>query len=271
MIKAMRLVVLACLPFAAPAQTFEADIVPILKSKCYQCHNAKVKTKVQSRQCIPSGMHDDPRLRDVNTNGSSRAGGHGAVARQRKQLGDFPRRTVNRCAVKQLGSARNARSGHDAKHGQQDDLFDQGTAVTRAHAARLCGRCEVHTHSIAQPVLLPRLQPAMSMRHSKLLSRVTDAPHATRAVARLVMLSVVVSIGSVLASCSGVPSTAASISTSEAIMELGAALSQLREDNALLQAQIDSLRGVTAYQDTIVRQLANLANVAVRPSSSSTP
>lgn len=41
----MRLVVLACLSFVAHAQSFEADIVPILKSKCYQCHNAKVKTK----------------------------------------------------------------------------------------------------------------------------------------------------------------------------------------------------------------------------------
>jgi hypothetical protein len=54
-------------------------------------------------------------------------------------------------------------------------------------------------------------------------------------------------------------------------MDLGAAVSQLREDNALLQAQIDSLREVTAYQDTIVRQLANLANVAIRPPASSTP
>ena len=74
-----------------------------------------------------------------------------------------------------------------------------------------------------------------------------------------------------LAGCSGVPSTAASISTSEALMDLGTAVSQLREDNALLQAQIDSLREVSAYQDTIVRQLANLANVAIRPSASSTP
>ena len=54
-------------------------------------------------------------------------------------------------------------------------------------------------------------------------------------------------------------------------MDLGTAVSQLREDNALLQAQIDSLREVSAYQDTIVRQLANLANVAIRPSASSTP
>ena len=74
-----------------------------------------------------------------------------------------------------------------------------------------------------------------------------------------------------LAGCTGVPSTAASISTSEALMDLGTAVSQLREDNALLQAQIDSLREVSAYQDTIVRQLANLANVAIRPSASSTP
>lgn len=106
----------------------------------------------------------------------------------------------------------------------------------------------------------------MSMRH--FLSPALSLRHPHRLVARALTLPAIATVCVVLASCTGVPSTAASISTSEALMDLGTAVSQLREDNALLQAQIDSLREVTAYQDTIVRQLANLANVAVRPSSS---
>jgi cytochrome c553 len=39
----VKLAILACLPLAA--QTFDSDVVPILKAKCYQCHNAKLKTK----------------------------------------------------------------------------------------------------------------------------------------------------------------------------------------------------------------------------------
>ena len=41
----MRLAFLACLSFAALAQTFESDVAPILKAKCAACHNAKVKNK----------------------------------------------------------------------------------------------------------------------------------------------------------------------------------------------------------------------------------
>jgi hypothetical protein len=48
-------------------------------------------------------------------------------------------------------------------------------------------------------------------------------------------------------------------------------LVQLRADNALLQAQIDSLRGVVAYQDTLVRQLAASAGLSVRPPASTFP
>ena len=54
-------------------------------------------------------------------------------------------------------------------------------------------------------------------------------------------------------------------------MDLESAVLQLREDHALLQAEIDSLRGVASYQDTIIRQLAALSNVSMRPPSSSLP
>jgi len=55
------------------------------------------------------------------------------------------------------------------------------------------------------------------------------------------------------------------------MLELGNAVSQIREDNALLQAQIDSLRESMAYQDTIIRQLAVLSNVTMRPPTISVP
>ena len=52
------------------------------------------------------------------------------------------------------------------------------------------------------------------------------------------------------------------------MMDLGKALMQLREETAMIQAQVDSLRDVVAYQDSIVRQLAAVSNIPVRPSSS---
>ncbi len=54
-------------------------------------------------------------------------------------------------------------------------------------------------------------------------------------------------------------------------MDLGNAMGQLREENALLQADIDSLRGAVAYQDSIVRQLAAMSNLSMRPASAPFP
>lgn len=54
-------------------------------------------------------------------------------------------------------------------------------------------------------------------------------------------------------------------------MDLGNSVMQLREDNAVLQAQIDSLRGAVAYQDTILRQLATQANVPMRAPALTVP
>jgi len=61
------------------------------------------------------------------------------------------------------------------------------------------------------------------------------------------------------------------VSTAQAMLDLGQNMVQLREDDALLQAQIDSLRGVVAYQDTILRQLAATAGVSMRPQSAPNP
>ena len=93
-----------------------------------------------------------------------------------------------------------------------------------------------------------------------------------RAVARLLTLQTIATIGFFLTSCSfSIPTPTAGVSSGQAIVDLESAVLQMREDNSLLQAQIDSLRDVTAYQDTILRQLAALSNVSVRPPSSMVP
>jgi hypothetical protein len=50
---------------------------------------------------------------------------------------------------------------------------------------------------------------------------------------------------------------------SEQIIQLGDGLNDIRQDNAALQQQVDSLRLVVARQDTLIRQLANLAGVPI--------
>lgn len=86
------------------------------------------------------------------------------------------------------------------------------------------------------------------------------------------MLAIPLIGGLTFAGCStGVPSPNSDMSVAEAMRDIGDALGQIREDNAYILAQVDSLRGITAYQDSIIRQLAAQANVPVRPNSSSYP
>jgi hypothetical protein len=59
------------------------------------------------------------------------------------------------------------------------------------------------------------------------------------------------------------PAPASNADAGQAFMELSDAINQLRQDNALLQAQVDSLRDVVARQDTLIRRLAATAGVAV--------
>ena len=61
--------------------------------------------------------------------------------------------------------------------------------------------------------------------------------------------------------CTGCPASRADVAMSEQIIQLGDGLNDLRQDNAALQQQVDSLRLVVAKQDTVIRQLANLAGV----------
>ena len=52
--------------------------------------------------------------------------------------------------------------------------------------------------------------------------------------------------------------------TGAALLEIGDALNLLRQENALLQAQIDSLRGVVARQDSAIVRLNAAVGVAPR-------
>jgi hypothetical protein len=48
----------------------------------------------------------------------------------------------------------------------------------------------------------------------------------------------------------------------EAMVQVGTEISAMRQDYAILQNQVDSLRVVVAHQDTIINRLASQANIA---------
>jgi hypothetical protein len=47
----------------------------------------------------------------------------------------------------------------------------------------------------------------------------------------------------------------------DAMIQVGTEISAMRQDYALLQSQVDSLRGVVARQDTLIARLAAQANI----------
>ena len=65
----------------------------------------------------------------------------------------------------------------------------------------------------------------------------------------------------VVALLTACPASRADVALSEQIIQLGDGLNDLRQENAVLQQQVDSLLIIVAKQDTIIRQLANLAGM----------
>jgi hypothetical protein len=65
-----------------------------------------------------------------------------------------------------------------------------------------------------------------------------------------------------LGSCGG-PRISGDTTVAETLIEMSDALIALREETALLQAQVDSLREQMARQDTVLRRLASMAGVPV--------
>jgi hypothetical protein len=93
-----------------------------------------------------------------------------------------------------------------------------------------------------------------------------------RRVPTLIAIAALCGVASMASACSGgIPSPTSELNSGQAVMDLGTLVGELREENSMMQAQIDSLRGALAYQDTIVRQLAAGAGVQMRPPAFSTP
>jgi hypothetical protein len=51
----------------------------------------------------------------------------------------------------------------------------------------------------------------------------------------------------------------------QAMTDVGTQLSAMQQDYAVLQGQVDSLRGVVARQDTIIGRLASMAGLPIGP------
>jgi len=66
-----------------------------------------------------------------------------------------------------------------------------------------------------------------------------------------------------LAACSG-PVTTGDTTLAETVIDMSDALIAVRDETALLQAQVDSLREQMARQDTILRRLASMAGLDPR-------
>ena len=76
---------------------------------------------------------------------------------------------------------------------------------------------------------------------------------------RILRRTVVVGLAA-LAACGG-PVTAGDTTLAETIIDMSDALVSVREETALLQAQVDSLREQVARQDTVLRRLSSMAGI----------
>ncbi|MGH7662897.1 MAG: hypothetical protein ACRENI_01145 [Gemmatimonadaceae bacterium] len=61
------------------------------------------------------------------------------------------------------------------------------------------------------------------------------------------------------------PSPESVIRDGELLLEMSDAVNDLREENAILQMQIDSLSARAARQDTLLARLANAAGMPIPP------
>jgi hypothetical protein len=59
------------------------------------------------------------------------------------------------------------------------------------------------------------------------------------------------------------PATTGDPAMAQIVLEMGDAVNELRQENAILQAQVDSLAILVAKQDTVVRNLAAAAGITM--------
>ena len=76
---------------------------------------------------------------------------------------------------------------------------------------------------------------------------------------RILRRTVVVGLAA-LAACGG-PITSGDTTLAETIIDMSDALVSVREETALLQAQVDSLREQVARQDPVLRRLSSMAGI----------
>ena len=76
---------------------------------------------------------------------------------------------------------------------------------------------------------------------------------------RILRRTVVVGLAA-LAACGG-PVTSGDTTLAETLIDMSDALVSVREETALLQAQVDSLREQVARQDTVLRRLSSMAGI----------
>jgi hypothetical protein len=95
------------------------------------------------------------------------------------------------------------------------------------------------------------------------------APSRARESRRLApVCGIVMAIALIATGCKapsgGLRGTATELQTGQAMSDLSDAVNGLREESAMMQAQIDSLRDVVAHQDTVIRQLSVSAGLVPR-------
>lgn len=75
--------------------------------------------------------------------------------------------------------------------------------------------------------------------------------------------SILVVAAALLASSCRDPRAEANIA--QAMSDVGTQISAMQQDYAILQSEVDSLRGVVARQDTIIGRLASMAGLPYSP------
>lgn len=66
-----------------------------------------------------------------------------------------------------------------------------------------------------------------------------------------------------LSSAGCLPPSEQDLQVAQALVEIGDIMNEVQQTTAYMQEQLDSLKWVVARQDTVIRQLANLAGVPV--------
>jgi hypothetical protein len=74
--------------------------------------------------------------------------------------------------------------------------------------------------------------------------------------------ALVVAVAVILVGCRD-PRAEANIA--QAMTDVGTQITSMQQDYAILQSQVDSLRGVVARQDTILSRLASMAGLPFAP------